>query len=94
MYVSWFVTVEVVQLEPAAEVGTPAAYPQIVVTTVEHAACPTAEVVAVFVVKGTGHAGHSVGPCVLLASVLYVWAAQFAHAFAGVVENWPRGHTV
>ena len=70
MYVSWLVTVFVVQLEPAAEVGTAAEYPHVVVTTEAHADWPVAAVVAVFVVNGTGQAGHSVGPTVLLASEL------------------------
>ena len=42
---------------------------------------------------GTGHAGHSVGPVTLLASALYVWAAQFAHAFEDAIENLPAAHT-
>jgi hypothetical protein len=48
---------------------------------------------AVSVAYGTGQAGHSVGPVVLLASALYVWAAQSAHAFEDAVENLPAAHT-
>jgi hypothetical protein len=70
LYESWLATEFAVQLEPAAEVGTAAEYPHVVVTTVLHAACPVAAVVSVKVVNGTGQAGHSVGPTVLLESEL------------------------